>query len=120
MSSAIHHLDWFEEFCQRLESLRQNAPQYADKDELLAADKLYDVVKDNIQNLRELAGFPTLTTPDVWLGPGGEIGVTWDAGDRSFDLVFGKRRLTARLTEGTLQKLVEPKDIPTVVTQFRD
>jgi hypothetical protein len=110
--------DWFEEICQRLDALRLNAHKYADKDEILPPDKLYDVVKDNIQNLRQLAGFPTLTTPDVWLGPGGEIGVTWDAGDRSFDLVFGKRRLTARLTDGTQQQLVEPKDVPTVLTQF--
>lgn len=120
--TAIQQLEirteWFEEICQRLDALRLNAHKYADKDEILPPDKLYDVVKDNIQNLRQLAGFPTLTTPDVWLGPGGEIGVTWDAGDRSFDLIFGKRRLTARLTDGTQQQLVEPKDVPTVLTQF--
>lgn len=110
--------DWFEETCQRLDALRFNAHKYADKDEILPPDKLYDVVKDNIQNLRQLAGFPALTTPDVWLGPGGEIGLTWDAGDRSFDLIFGKRRLTARLTEGTQQQLIEPKNVPTVLVQF--
>lgn len=110
--------DWFEETCQRLDALRLNAHKYGDKDEILPPDRLYDLVKDNIQNLRQLAGFPALTTPDVWLGPGGEIGLTWDAGERSFDLIFGTRRLTARLTEGTHQQLIEPKDVPPVLMQF--
>ena len=110
--------DWFEEICQQLDILRLNARKYKDEDEIIPSDTLVEVVKDTIQNLRQLADFPSLKMPDVWLAPGGEIGVTWDAGDKSFDLVFGEKRLTARLTDGTNQQLVANKDVPTVLTQF--
>jgi hypothetical protein len=109
---------WFDEISQRLDTLRLSAHKYADEGEVLPPDNLYNVVKDTIQNLRQLADFPSLKTPDVWLGPGGEIGLTWDADDSSFDLLFSQKCLTARLTKGTEQRLVEHKDLPCVLTQF--
>ena len=122
MSSVIHHrhahLDWYEEFCQRLEALRVNAPKYADKDEVIPPDWAFLKVRNEVQNIRQLAGFPTVPVPDVWLGPEGDIGLTWDAGERSFDLIFGWGRFTARLSDDSKQELIEQKDVPLILAQL--
>lgn len=122
MSSVIQHkdapTDWYEEFCQRLEVMRQNAHQYADKDEVVPPDWAFAKVRNEVQNIRKLAGFPPLSVPDVWLGPEGDIGLTWDFGDRSLDLIFGWGKFTARLTDSSKQQLIEQNDVPKVLAQM--
>ncbi len=122
MSSVIRHhepsLDWYEEFCQRLESLRLNAPKYADKDEVIPPDWAFIKVRNEIQNIRRLAGFPSVPVPDVWLGPDGDIGLTWDVGERTLDLIFGWGQFTARFSNESKQQLIEQKDVPSVLAQL--
>ena len=122
MTSAVHHRhahsDWYEDFCQRLESLRLNAAKYADKEEVVPPDWAFIKVKNEIQNMRQLAGFPSLPVPDVWLGPEGDIGLTWEAGERTLDLIFGWGQFTARLTDNLRQQLIDQKDVPNVLAEL--
>lgn len=122
MSSVVHRhypdTDWYEEFCQRLEALRANAPRYADHDEVVPPDWAFAKVRNEIQNIRQLAGFPSVSVPDVWLGPEGYIGLTWERGERTLELIFGWGKFTARLSDNSKQQLIEPKDLPGVLAQF--
>jgi len=104
--------------CQRLDTLKTSAPKYADKDDVLPSCGLYEVAKQTVQDLRRLAGFPNLSTPDVWLGPDGEIGLTWESAARSLELVFCDSGLIARLTIDTAESVLEPKVVPVELKKF--
>ena len=121
MSPAIKKMqiptDWYEDTCQQLDHIQATAAKFADKDEIVPPNSLYSEVKDKLKDLKQLAGFPALLLPDVCLSPTGDICLTWDAGEKSFDLIFGSK-LTARLTTGFNQTVLEPKDIPVVLRQF--
>lgn len=122
MSSIIKHLktrlDWYEEVCRRLDTLKQSAADYADEGDVLPACHLYEVAKKTIADLRQLADFPNLSTPDVWLGPDGEIGITWESGDRSLELMFFDSTIMARLTIESDQHVLEPKAVPVELKKF--
>jgi hypothetical protein len=119
MSSAIKQsksqLDWYEELCQRLDTIKRSAAEYADEGEVLPPSGLYEFAKQTVQDLRQLAGFPNLSIPDVWLGPDGEIGITWELADRSLELMFFDLTVMARLTidrnESVLQRNVIPLEL---------
>jgi hypothetical protein len=110
--------DWYEEVCRQLDALKKDAVDYADEGDVLPHGELFDAVKQNLQQFRQLAGFPTLGTPDAWLGPDGQIGITWNTNARSFDLIFSKSRLTARLTVGLEQQLIDANMVPLALKQF--
>lgn len=111
-------VDWYDMVCQQLEVLRLNARKYADKDEVVPPDWFFEKVKTEIQDLRQLADFPNLPEVDVWLGPEGEIGLTWERAERSFDLIFGPKKITARLTIDLKQQLIDKKDVPSELAKF--
>ncbi len=117
MSSVIRqrksHLDWYEELCQRLDALQKDGVEFADENDILPPAILFKQVKEIAKGFRRLA----LATPDVWFGPDGQIGLTWDAGERSFDLIFGAK-FTAHLMVGLKQKSVKPQDVPSILAQF--
>ena len=64
------------------------------------------------------AGFPDLVTPDVWLGPDGEIGVTWESGERSLELMFFDLTFVARLTVDSDETVLERKVVPVELKKF--
>ncbi|MFA7338211.1 MAG: hypothetical protein WC028_15600 [Candidatus Obscuribacterales bacterium] len=105
-------LDWYEEICQRLDALNRGAYEYADEGEVLPPSGLYEFAKQTVSDLRQLAGFPNLSTPDVWLGPDGQIGLTWEAGNRSLELIVSGKRVLARLTIDSKQTVLEPMIVP--------
>lgn len=120
MQQLERAVDWYDIVCQQIDVLREDARKYADKDEVVPPDWFFDKVKDEIQNLRQLANYPTIPVPDVWLAPEGQIGLTWDgdAGEKSFDLIFGLQKVTARLTVAFKQQIVETKDVPATLAQL--
>lgn len=122
MSSAIEkpktRIDWYEEICQRLDALKRSASEYADEGEVMPSCGLYDFAKQTVQDLRQLAGFPNLSTPDVWLGPDGQIGLTWESGDRMLELIFSDSRLLARFTIDSKEAVLEPKVVPLELNKF--
>ena len=103
--------DWYEEVCHQLDALKCESLKYKDEDEILPPNALFERVKDDLQNLRQLADFPALSCPDVWFGPDGEIGITWESDDRSLELLFFDTSLQARLTIDTSQQILDSKDI---------
>jgi hypothetical protein len=121
MSSVIHNrqtrFDWYEEVCQRLDVLKKEAVEFADDGDVLPSTQLFELVKQAVQDLRRLTDFQ-MVTPDVWLGPDGQIGLTWSKGDRSLDLIYSESRLTTRLTVGDKQQTVEPGFVPLELKQF--
>jgi hypothetical protein len=122
MSSAIKqpktHLDWYEELCRRLDVIKQGASEYADEGEVLPTSGLYEFAKQTVQDLRQLAGFPNLSTPDVWLGPDGEIGMTWESADRSLELMFFDLTVMARLTIDSNESVLQRNVIPLELKKF--
>ncbi len=105
--------DWYDLVCQELDELRDNAKKYPDQDVELPPDGKFEHVKEDMRRIRQLTGFPrNLPEPQVWLGPEGQIGITWDFGQISIDLVYGSRRFFARLTQDLVQKQIEPSAVP--------
>lgn len=111
-------LDWYEEVCQRLDVLKESMGKYRDEDEVLPPCGLFDFVKQTVSDLRRLADFPKLDTPDVWLGPDGEIGLTWESGNRSLELLFFDSNVLARLTVESDEHVLEPKTVPCELKKF--
>lgn len=104
--------DWYDEICQQLDLLREDSKNHPSPEEIAPSDTLFAIVKNEFQIIRQLAGFPDIPAPDVWLGPEGDIGLTWDFDDSSFDMIFGNERFVARLTVALKQQLIERKDVP--------
>lgn len=117
-TQAERAVNWYDMVCQQLEVLRLSVRKHADKDEVVPPDWMFEKVKTEIQNLRQLADFPNLPEVDVWLGPEGEIGLTWEKGDSSFDLIFGPDKITARLTIELKQRVIDKKDVPSELAKF--
>lgn len=109
--------DWFEEICQQLDALRHDAHEYREESDIIPQDEAFEIVKQAFQDLRRLADFPKLPKAHVWLGPEGQIGITWKYKGNSLDLIFGQK-FTARLTELGVQKLLAPKDVPTALSRI--
>ena len=103
--------DWYEEVCQQLDALKRDSVEFTDENDVLPPGRLFEFVKEKLQDLRQLANFPCIRVPDVWLGPNGQIGLTWDAQEHNFDLIFGTSKITARWRVGSNQTLIEPKDV---------
>lgn len=104
--------DWYDEICQQLDLLRDESKMHTSQDEVIPSDALFDIVKHEFQIIRQLAEFPNIPAPDVWLGPEGDIGLTWDFKDSSFDMIFGDTQFTARVTKALKQEIIERKDVP--------
>lgn len=118
MKQPKTRLDWYEELCRRLDALKQSAADYADEGEVLPACGVYEFAKKTMVDLRRLANFPNLNTPDVWLGPDGQIGITWESADSDLDLIFSESKVFARLTHNEVQKVLEPSAVPVELTKF--
>ncbi len=111
--------DWFDEICQQLDMLRIESQAKEPVDEIAPPDWLFDAVKDDFQKIRQLAGFPQIPVPDLWIGPEGDIGLTWDLDGRSFDMIFGREKFTARLTTVDFkQQVIERKDVPRTLAKL--
>lgn len=122
MSSVINNpktrLDWYEVVCQRLDVLKDNSVKHADAEDVLPPCELYEVVKSFIQDLRQVTGFAILQTPDVWLGPDGQIGLTWESGDNDLELIFSKTNLLARKTCPEGEVRLDKKSLPVELVKF--
>lgn len=104
--------DWYDEICQKLDLLREESKAFRSPDEIAPSDALFEIAKNEFRIIRQLAGFPNIPVPDVWLGPEGDIGLTWDFDDTSFDIIFGDEKFTARLTMELEQELIERRNVP--------
>lgn len=114
--------DWYEETCQRLNTLRQDY-SCPDPGEVMPCEELFQRAKEFLSDLREVSGFPSVPTPDVWVSPCGKIGLTWDISKESdyleLEIEFGKNGLTSiRLTEDERQSLVTLRDVSSVFRRF--
>jgi hypothetical protein len=109
-------VDWYDAVCQRLEVLRLECLKDARSGQCgtVPPNGLFQHVKQQMQDLRRLAGFPAnLPVADVWLGPEGEIGLTWEFDDdKSVDLIYGAKCFVIRFTDDLKQHKVEPKNLP--------
>lgn len=110
--------DWYDEICETLETLKAQAYAMADEGECLPTPELFELVKQQMQDLRRLIDYPTLPGPDVWLGEDGEIGLTWISADRQLDLIFTVTKLIAKLRVKTEKRLIEPSVLPVELKNF--
>ena len=118
MQQLERALDWYDLVCQQLDLLRADAHKYADEGDVIPPDGMFEYVKKQIQDIRQLADFPAIPVPDVWLGPEGQIGLTWQLGERKIELIFGEQKFTARLTDDLNQQLIDKKDVPLMLAQL--
>ena len=83
-------VDWYDEVCQRLEMLHVECHKTKDCEDEPPPDFLFEIAKKTVENLRPLIGFiANLPVADVWLGPEGEIGLTWEFDDeKNVDFIF--------------------------------
>lgn len=78
MSQAIEKLadDWYETACGLLESLRREAEQIADDDDVVPEKQLFDSVLQFFNLLRD-SKIGYIDAPDVWVSADGELGLSW-------------------------------------------
>lgn len=113
-------VDWYDEVCQRLEMLHVECHKTKDCEDTPPPDFLFEVAKKTVENLRPLIGFTAnLPVADVWLGPEGEIGLTWDFDDeKSVDLIFTVKSQAIIFTDNLKQLTVKPQDLPSLLAQL--
>lgn len=110
--------DWFEEISQQLDDLRQEAHEFYEEGDVIPSDRSFELVKKAISDLRQLADFPkNLPSAHVWIGPEGQIGITWKGQNSSLDLIFGTT-FTARFCEGTRQSIVPVPEVARAIASF--
>jgi len=113
--------DWYDLISQRLEILRLACESDAQGQMCgsVPPDDRFKKVQKYVEDMRSLAGFPkNLPAADVWLGPQGEIGLTWEFGDQdSIDLVFADY-LTIRHTHGLCQEMKLQQDLPPLLAKL--
>jgi hypothetical protein len=114
-------VEWYNEVCQRLEALRSECLKDAETEGCIVPPNcLFDHVKEHVQVLMELASFPPhMPVADVWLGPEGEIGLTWHFGeDTTVDAIYGGPELVLRLTQDLKQSLIKQQELPCLLAKL--
>lgn len=112
--------DWYDVVCQELDDLREELKTCAeDEDQPVAPpDGLFEHVKKDLENIRQVTGFAKgVPVPFVWLGPEGQIGLTWKFESASIDLVYG-RKFFARKTADNVQEVFDPRQIASVLASL--
>lgn len=108
--------DWFDLVKLQLDELREECLQTEDKSSV-PTDSKFESVKETIGNLRILAEFPILPEANIWLGPNGEIGVTWRFTRAALELLFAKE-LYVRLHDSKEQLRVQLSDVPSLMKKL--
>ncbi|MBS2010787.1 MAG: hypothetical protein JST01_27300 [Cyanobacteria bacterium SZAS TMP-1] len=112
-------IDWYDEVCHRLDLLHRDILALPDtEEELPPPEELYQFVKNDVQNIRRLAGFPSVETPDVWTGPDGEIGLTFEKDGDSLDLIYSTARLVAHLSIDDATSSIDREALPAALLRF--
>lgn len=104
-------IDWYEEICQQLDSLRVEAHDFADEEDIIPPDSAFEAAKEVFRKLRELASFPRMPKAHVWLGPEGQIGLTWKTPTICLEIIQGEA-VTARVYSQESQRPVQLNDVP--------
>jgi hypothetical protein len=117
-------VDWYDLVCQRIDALRDECAKGKVEDEcrILPPAYVFDMVKKDVEDLRRLADFPkNLPVADVWLGPEGQLGLTWEFEDeKSIDLIYApnKKVKIIRFTDDLEQHKVEPSQLPYLLAKL--
>ena len=120
-NKAYKNPKWLIETSRRLNILKTASKKYQDPGEVLPPDDLYEEVKTALQNLIFSSN---LSYPDVWLGPDGEIGITWENNHAELELIFsadssGSGSLLARKTyENGITELLREQNISAEASKF--
>ena len=122
MQQLAKPVDWYDLVCQRLDALREECAKGKLDDGCRAfpPSSVFDMAKKDVEDLRRLSGFPVnMPVADVWLGPEGQLGVTWEfEDDRSIDLIFAPKKKVIRFTDDLKQHKVEPKELPYLLARL--
>jgi len=114
--------DWYDLICQELDDLREDVRTSAcDEDQPVAPhEDLFDFVKKDLEKIRQVTGFgKNVPDPLLWLGPEGQIGLTWKfkSKNASVDLVYG-RKFFARKTIDSIQEVFDPRQIASALASL--
>lgn len=74
--------DWYEIACSALEELRRDVKEYAEDDDVIPPDALFQAARSFFDALRN-SGVPVISAPEVWSSQDGEIGVSWSEKDEN-------------------------------------
>ncbi len=121
VKQAEQAVEWYNQVCHRLELLRLECLKDAETEGcIVPPDTLFGYVKEDVQRLMELASFPpNMPVADVWLGPEGEIGLTWLFSDEvSVDAIYGGPDLVLTLTEDLKQTSIKQQDLPVLMAKL--
>ena len=109
--------DWFDLLSQALDDLRQDCSEISDKS-AVPSDAQFDEAKAVVERLRSLAGFPSLPEPNIWIGPNGELGLTWRFScGTAMELMFS-HQLDARVYSETEQMRLQLSDVPRMLAKL--
>ncbi|MBS1990196.1 MAG: hypothetical protein JSS83_06730 [Cyanobacteria bacterium SZAS LIN-3] len=119
MSEFKQTIDWHDEVCHRLDLLHRDILALPDtEEELPPPEELYQLVKNDVQNIRRLAGFPVVETPDVWTGPDGEIGLTFEKDGDRLSLIYWEEGLVIHLTRNKVTEKVDSEALQAALQIF--
>ncbi len=115
---------WFDLICEQLDELRQDCMELRqtcevdDNSTIIPPDQRFDEAKFQIEKLRQLSNFPNLPDANVWLGPNGELGITWKFEDfYALELLF-KDSMTARVYNQTEQARIKLSEVPRILVKL--
>lgn len=108
--------DWFDIVKQKLDELQHDCLEVEDK-RTVPADARFEQARFEVEKLHRLTGFPNLPESNVWLGPAGEIGITWRFRNRALELLFADS-MYARVYDGTEQARLRISDVPRILAKL--
>lgn len=110
--------DWFEEISQQLDNLKRDAHECYEEGDIIPSDNSFEIVKGVLSDLRQLAEFPKgLPVAHVWIGPEGQIGISWKRENKTLELIFGNK-FVARFSVGAKQSIVPVPEVARALATF--
>jgi hypothetical protein len=109
--------DWFDLVIQKLDVLRHDCVEIEDKS-TVPSDARFELAKAEVEKLRRLANFPELPAANVWIGPSGELGITWRfPSGKALELLFADK-MSARLYDEIEQAGLPLSKVPKVLARL--
>lgn len=109
-------IDWFDAVKQQLDELRLECRDVEDKSTVPPESK-FEEAKVQIEKLHRLAGFPKMPDANIWLGPSGELGITWRFPDAALELLFANS-MYARIYDEKKQARLKISEVSRVLSKL--
>lgn len=106
---------WYTLVCQKLDTIKAEAHEFADDNMEAPTDELFVLIKGFLASCIE-TNITKLRAPSIWLTPDGGVGLTWKAKNSVLDVGFSlPGQIKAVITrDNHQQEQIEPGCLPEI------